>query len=74
MNARTPVLTTVHELQVLRGAIPMTAHDVPVDLIVTPDRVIRARERRAKPRGIRWRELSPEQIAAMPVIAALAAT
>jgi 5-formyltetrahydrofolate cyclo-ligase len=72
VGARTPVLTTVHELQVVRDAIPMTSHDVPLNLIVTPERVIRARGRRAKPRGIRWNELSAEQIAAMPVLAALA--
>ena len=73
VTARTPVLTTVHELQIVRAAIPVTSHDVPVDLIVTPERVIRPRARRAKPRGIRWDELSAAQIAAMPVIARLAA-
>jgi 5-formyltetrahydrofolate cyclo-ligase len=73
VSARTPVLTTVHELQIVRAAIPVTPHDVPVDLIVTPERVIRPRAWHAKPRGIRWDELSPAQIAAMPVIARLAA-
>ena len=67
----TPVLTTVHDLQVVAAPIPMTAHDVPVDLIVTPERTIRTRRRRPKPRGIRWPELSPEQIAAMPPLQAL---
>lgn len=71
VDARTPVMTTVHELQVVRDAIPMTSHDVPLNLIVTPERVIRARGTRAKPRGIRWDELSDEQIAAMPVLARL---
>ena len=71
VSARTPVLTTVHDLQILRAAIPVTAHDVPVDLIVTPSRVIRPAGRMAKPRGIRWPELTDEQIAAMPVIAHL---
>ena len=73
VTSSTPVLTTVHELQLLDDAIPMTQHDVPVDLIVTPDRVIRTRHARRKPRGIRWDELSPEQLAAMPPIRALAA-
>jgi 5-formyltetrahydrofolate cyclo-ligase len=72
VGARTPVLTTVHELQVVRAAVPMTSHDVPVDLVVTPERVIRARGKRAKPRGIRWDELTDEQIDAMPVLARLA--
>jgi 5-formyltetrahydrofolate cyclo-ligase len=74
VNESTPVLTTVHDLQVVDETIPMTAHDVPVDLIVTPERVIRTRRRRRKPRGIRWSELSSEQIAAMPPLAALAPT
>jgi 5-formyltetrahydrofolate cyclo-ligase len=66
VDDRTPVLTTVHELQVVDGEIPMTAHDVPLDIIVTPERVIRPARRRRKPRGIRWDELSDEQIRAMP--------
>ena len=73
VSARTPVLTTVHELQIVRAAIPVTPHDVPVDLIVTAERVIRPRARHAKPRGVRWDELSSAQIASMPVIARLAA-
>ncbi len=73
VGAATPVLTTVHELQVLDEPIPMTTHDVPVDLIVTPERVIRTRQGRAKPRGIVWRALTEEQIAAMPVLRALRA-
>jgi 5-formyltetrahydrofolate cyclo-ligase len=71
VNESTPVLTTVHDLQVIDDTIPMTAHDVPVDLIVTPDQVIRTHCRRPKPRGIRWKQLSPEQLAAMPPLQAL---
>ena len=37
-------MTTVHELQVRpAGTIPLTGHDVPVDFIVTPERVIDCR-------------------------------
>jgi 5-formyltetrahydrofolate cyclo-ligase len=72
VGARTPVLTTVHALQVVRTPIPMTSHDVPVDLVVTPERVIRTRGRRPKPRGIRWQELTADQIAAMPPVARVA--
>jgi 5-formyltetrahydrofolate cyclo-ligase len=67
----TPVVTTVHELQVLDEAIPVTEHDVPLDLIVTPERVIRTRRRRTKPAGIFWEKLSKEQLAAMPALAKL---
>ncbi len=71
VDEHTPVLTTVHGLQVVRLAIPMTIHDVPVDLIATPERVIRVRGGRAKPAGIQWDELSDGQIRAMPIFARL---
>ncbi len=71
VDERTPLLTTVHELQVIDTDIPMTPHDVPVDLVVTPDRTIRTRHKRRKPTGIRWDELSDEQIAATPPLRTL---
>lgn len=70
----TLVVTTVHELQVRpAGEIPTAAHDAPVDLVVTPDRVIDCRPRRG-PRpadGIRWAELTEEKITAIPLLTAL---
>jgi 5-formyltetrahydrofolate cyclo-ligase len=68
----TPVVSTVHELQLLDESIPMTAHDVPLDLVVTPDRAIRVRRRRRKPARIFWEELSEEQLEEMPALAKLA--
>jgi 5-formyltetrahydrofolate cyclo-ligase len=69
----TPVLTIVHDLQVIDAAIPMTPHDVPLDLVVTPTRVIRTGRRRRKPPGVFWDELTEAQLAAMPPLVALAA-
>jgi len=69
----TVTVTTVHELQVRpAGGIPVTGHDVPVDLIVTPERVIDCRPGRG-PRpvaGISWADLTEEKIAAIPLLAA----
>ena len=69
----TVTVTTVHELQVRPpGTIPLTGHDVPLDFIVTPDRVIDCRARRG-PRptaGIRWEDLTEEKIAAIPLLTA----
>jgi 5-formyltetrahydrofolate cyclo-ligase len=69
----TVAVTTVHEIQVQpAGTIPLSEHDVPVDLVITPDRVIDCRQRRG-PRpaaGIRWAELTEEKIAAIPLLAA----
>ena len=70
----TVTVTTVHEIQVRpAGIIPLTSHDVPVDFVVTPDRVIDCRARRA-PRpvaGIVWDDLTEEKIAAIPLLTAL---
>jgi 5-formyltetrahydrofolate cyclo-ligase len=66
-------VTTVHELQVRpAGAIPLTGHDVPVDFIVTPGRVIDCRSRHAPRRAaaISWDDLTEEKIAAIPLLAA----
>jgi 5-formyltetrahydrofolate cyclo-ligase len=72
VSERTPVVTTVHPLQIVEGTVPMTPHDVPLDLVVTPDVVLRTRRTRRKPSGIRWRELSSAQLEAMPLLARLA--
>jgi 5-formyltetrahydrofolate cyclo-ligase len=64
----------VHELQIRPpGTIPLTGHDVPVDLIVTPDRIIDCRPGRP-PRpaaAISWEDLTEEKIAAIPLLTAL---
>jgi len=69
----TVCVTTVHELQVVPPeTIPLTSHDVPVDFIVTPERVIDCRSRHG-PRptvGIRWDDLTEEKITAIPLLAA----
>lgn len=66
------VVTTVHSAQVLEpGRIPLTPHDVPLDLIVTPDEVIICEGDRPRPRGIVWEELTEEKITAIPLLAAL---
>jgi 5-formyltetrahydrofolate cyclo-ligase len=70
----TLVVTTVHELQVRpAGAVPIAGHDAPVDLVVTPERVIDCRGRRGdRPAdGIRWSELTEDKIAAIPLLRAL---
>jgi 5-formyltetrahydrofolate cyclo-ligase len=70
----TIVVTTVHELQVRpAGSVPVTDHDVPVDLVITPERIIDCRQRHG-PRpaaAICWPELTEEKIAAIPLLAAL---
>jgi 5-formyltetrahydrofolate cyclo-ligase len=70
----TVAVTTVHEIQVQpAGSIPLTGHDVPVDFVVTPERIIDCRGRRCQrpAPGILWADLTEEKIAAIPLLAAL---
>lgn len=67
----TAVASTVHEIQVLEpGRIPLADHDLRLDLIVTPERIIRCRGERPEPR-LRWEELTEEKIASIPLLTAL---
>jgi 5-formyltetrahydrofolate cyclo-ligase len=68
------VVTTVHDCQVVEDEADMpegwalTQHDVPVDIIVTPTRVIKVSDRAPKPSGIFWDLLSPQKLAAIRVL------
>ncbi|MFB6178478.1 MAG: 5-formyltetrahydrofolate cyclo-ligase [Halorientalis sp.] len=68
VGAETPVATTVHELQVVDDEVPIESHDVPMDLVVTPERTIRTATTAAKPVGIEWDLLSAERRAEIPVL------
>jgi 5-formyltetrahydrofolate cyclo-ligase len=72
VGARTIVATTVHDVQVQpAGAIPTTAHDITVDLVVTPSVVIRTGRTRRRVPKLEWRDLSDEKIAAIPLLTRL---
>jgi 5-formyltetrahydrofolate cyclo-ligase len=74
IGPHTVSVTTVHELQLRpAGTIPLTGHDVRVDLIVTADEVIDCRPGRGPrpPAAIRWDDLTEEKIAAIPLLQAL---
>ncbi|OYT27158.1 MAG: 5-formyltetrahydrofolate cyclo-ligase [Thermoprotei archaeon ex4572_64] len=68
VNEETPVVTTVHDLQVINEEIPQEIHDVPVDIIVTPTRIIRTFRKRPKPRGMYWELLSAEKFHSIPIL------
>ena len=71
VDQTTALVTTVHLLQIVDGELPETSHDFRVDLIVTPDEVIRLKQRR-RPRGIIWGDLDDEKIGEIPVLRRLA--
>lgn len=66
----TLVVTTVHDEQIVNDIPPgsLTRHDVPVDIIVTPTKVIRVPNRAPKPSGIMWDLLSPQKLSQIRVL------
>jgi 5-formyltetrahydrofolate cyclo-ligase len=70
VDLHTVVATTVHPLQVVDpGELPTTAHDLHVDLVVTPDAVIECpRPRRHRLPQLDWRELTDDKVAAIPLL------
>jgi 5-formyltetrahydrofolate cyclo-ligase len=71
VTERTTICTTVHELQVLDEELPELPHDFRVDVIVTPERIIRCSEPK-RPETIDWSSLRAGQIEAIPVLKARA--
>lgn len=82
VSDETTVATTVHELQVVDGPesavssdtpdddLPAPdAHDVPLDLVVTPERVVRTETPYDRPTGVDWDALDDERLAEIPVLA-----
>jgi 5-formyltetrahydrofolate cyclo-ligase len=67
-----PILTTVHGLQLIEEAIPREVHDIPVDLIVTPQEVIETHTSLPRPEGIYWKLLPPEKLEAIPALRKMA--
>ena len=69
IGPRTWVVTTVHPVQIVDdGRIPMTAHDVPLDAIVTPDEIIACHGTRARPAGVLWDHLPDSKIEEIPLL------
>jgi 5-formyltetrahydrofolate cyclo-ligase len=73
IDERTIVVTTVHPLQIV-SSIPETRHDFRVDLIATPDEVVRVRRKRPQPRGIVAADLTDDVRESVPALRELGLT
>lgn len=62
-----PVATTVHRVQIL-DEFPRVPTDLPLTMIVTPEKFFRVRPSSKSPGGIDWDRLSEEDFDAMPVL------
>ena len=68
IDEHTIVATTVHPIQIVREHIPLTDHDLPVDMVATPRAVIELERQYDRPRGILWDHLQPPQIHEIPIL------
>jgi 5-formyltetrahydrofolate cyclo-ligase len=68
VSDKTVIATTVHPVQILNEDLRTTAHDIPVDLIVTPRAAIDVERSSPRPPGVLWDHLQPPQIHEIPVL------
>ncbi|XP_076848661.1 methenyltetrahydrofolate synthase domain-containing protein isoform X1 [Brachyhypopomus gauderio] len=69
VNESTVVVTIVHDCQVVN--IPeglIESHDLTVDYILTPTRIIKTECRHPKPQGIMWAKLDAETLEKIPIL------
>jgi len=67
IDERTPVFTSIHDLQIVDNA-PKEDHDLVVDFIFTPRMTRRISRKHPQPEGILWNRLSDRQLREMPVL------
>uniref|UniRef100_A0A8D2DV44 Methenyltetrahydrofolate synthase domain-containing protein n=1 Tax=Sciurus vulgaris TaxID=55149 RepID=A0A8D2DV44_SCIVU len=68
----TPVVTIVHDCQVVDFPEALLGdHDLTVDYILTPTRLISTGCRRPKPAGITWSKISREMLEKIPILRSL---
>jgi len=63
-----PILTTVHPLQIVEEELPWPPNDIPVDYIIIRDEVIHTAPSQPRPSGILWEFLDEEKIASIPLL------
>jgi 5-formyltetrahydrofolate cyclo-ligase len=70
IGRNTPIVTSVHPLQIVDEEIPMTDHDIPLNGIVTPTEIIEIAPSLPRPKGIYWRLLPQKKIEDIPILKA----
>ncbi len=70
IGPQTPIVTSVHPLQIVDQELPMTDHDIPLTAIITPKEIVDVKSSFPRPKGIDWKILPAEKIEAIPVLKA----
>lgn len=67
VGEETLIVTTVHDSQVIE-TVPVEDHDLFVDVVITPTRVIRIKRKRKQPKGILWDRITTSTLKEMPIL------
>jgi 5-formyltetrahydrofolate cyclo-ligase len=70
VGEETPIFTTVHDVQIV-DHLPKEEHDLVVDVILTPTRILRTENKQEKPKGILWEKITAYQLREMPILSEL---
>ena len=62
-----PIVAISHPLLIVPN-IPFDKHDMVCDYIVTPEKIIKIKEHRPKPKGVYWEDLPEERLKENPTL------
>lgn len=65
-----PIATNVHDLQILND-LPRDPHDLTLDVIATPTKLIRVEKPSQRPKGIIWELLDESKVKEIPILSRL---
>jgi 5-formyltetrahydrofolate cyclo-ligase len=68
VQSDTPIVTTVHTLQIVEEGLPMQPHDWGLDWIVTADEAIATNTTYPRPAGLDWDTIRPDQYKEIPIL------
>ncbi len=68
LSPEVPIVTTVHDVQVVEQHIPLEPWDFTVDYIYTPTRSLKALGGRVRPAGILWEYLDEDKVNSIPLL------
>jgi len=68
ISPRTPIVTTVHPLQIFNFSMQMKVHDIPVDYIITPEKLITTHTSFPRPPGVCWDLLDERKLESIPIL------
>ncbi|KAB2670330.1 5-formyltetrahydrofolate cyclo-ligase [Ochrobactrum sp. RH1CCR137] len=66
------IVAAVHDVQIVEERLNVSESDIALDFIATPSRLIEITRNRRRPRGVRWNEVSAEEIQLIPPLRELA--